>query len=238
MEDFTKFLDFEIKKELADRYFGFRKLIEEDKMALARNLRHSNQTVGNRIVLDLTRLYILLRNDELIRLFLKSAGLGEKFFFDPYILTSPTIRARVFAGVRTRGFTASGRFKNMLIDTYGALESDISEYREKMAALVGRQEVIEEEIKIFYRKNDIGAIMGFLRAMDSGGGSGSGGGMEGGLVSGYAESMEKKMRVLPPPAVEDDLPILPPLTPLSQIKKELKKLAKVAFDQQKGDRFL
>ena len=172
----------------------------------------------------------------MIRLFLQLAGLGERFFFDPYILTSPTIRARVFDGVRTRGLTAAGRFKNMLADTYEALESDVAEYRSKLAALVDSQEVIEEEIKIFYRKNDIGAIMGFLRAMDSGAGSSSG--IEGGLVSGYAESMEKKMRVMPPPAVEDDLPILPPLTPLSQIKKELKKLAEVAFDQQKGDRFL
>ena len=104
--DITKFLSYEIKKELAERYFGFRKLIEEDKDTLEKDLRHSKQTIGNRIVLDLSRLYILLRDESLIDQFLTLTGLGEKFFYDPYILTSPTIRARVFSGVKAKGLTA------------------------------------------------------------------------------------------------------------------------------------
>lgn len=36
--DISNFLNYEIKKELADRYFGFRKLIEEDKALLAKDI--------------------------------------------------------------------------------------------------------------------------------------------------------------------------------------------------------
>jgi len=225
--DITKFLSYEIKKELADRYFGFRKLIEEDKDTLEKDLRHSNQTIGNRIVLDLSRLYILLQDEALIDQFLNLTGLGEKFFYDPYILTSPTIKARVFSGVKAKGLTASGRFKNLLMCLYEALIIDIEEYRERLTELIDSQAIIEEEIKIFYQNNDLSSIMGFLRNID--GDKSTHGSLEGGLRSGFSESIENKMKIPPPPRVIEELPVLPPLAPLPQIKKEIKKLAEQAF---------
>jgi hypothetical protein len=230
--DITKFLSYEIKKELAERYFGFRKLIEEDKDTLKKDLRHSNQTIGNRIVLDLSRLYILLQDESLIDQFLNLTGLGEKFFYDPYILTSPTIRARVFSGVKAKGLTASGRFKNLLMCLYEALIKDIEEYRERLTELIDSQKTIEEEIKIFSQNNDIGSIIGFLRNID--GDKSTHGSLEGGISSGFSESLENKMKVPPPPRVIEELPILPPLTPLPQIKKEIKKLAEQAFKLHKN----
>lgn len=234
--DITQFLSYEIKKELAERYFGFRKLIEEDKNALEKDLRHSKQTIGNKIVLDLSRLYILLQDESLIDQFLNLTGLGEKFFYDPYILTSPTIRAKVFSGVKAKGLTASGRFKKLLMCLYEALIKDIEEYRERLTELIDSQETIEEEIKIFYRSNDISSIMGFLRNID--GDKSTHGSLEGGLRSGFSESLENKMKVSPPPMVIEELPILPPLTPLPQIKKEIKKLAEQAFKLHKDSFFM
>lgn len=225
--DITKFLSYEIKKELADRYFGFRKLIEEDKGSLEKDLRHSSQTIGNRIVLDLSRIYILLKDESLIDQFLTLTGLGEKFFYDPYIPTSPTIRERVFSGVKAKGLTASGRFKNLFMCLYEALQKDIEEYREKLTELIDSQETIEEEINLFYKKNDISTIMGFLRTID--GDQNSSGGLEGAITRGFSESFENKMRVLPPPKVIEEMPLLPPLPPLSLIKKEIKRLAEKAF---------
>lgn len=225
--DITKFLSYEIKKELAERYFGFRKLIEEDKGSLEKDLRLSSQTIGNRIVIDLSRIYILLQDESLIDQFLTLTGLGEKFFYDPYIPTSPTIRTRVFTGVKTKGLTASGRFKNLVMCLYEALKKDIDEYREKLTELIDSQETIEEEINLFYRKNEIGTIMGFLRNID--GNHNSHGSLEGGLTSGFSESIENKMRVHPPAKVIEEMPMLPPLPPLSQIKKEIKNLAEKAF---------
>ena len=67
--DISQFLNFEIKKELADRYFGFRKLIEEDKALLEKDIYHHTRTVGQRIVYDLNRIYIMLQDEELIRRF-------------------------------------------------------------------------------------------------------------------------------------------------------------------------
>jgi hypothetical protein len=224
--DISQFLNYEIKKELADRYFGFRKLIEEDKAHLEKDIYHHTRTVGQRIVFDLNRIYIMLQNEELIRRFLEITGLEEKFYYDPYILTSPTLRNRIFAGVKTWGITASGRFKHLFMETYEQLTHDVAAYREKYAELVEDQETIEEEIKIFYRKNDISTIMGFLRAMDA---VDTGGNMAGAIDTGFSEYIDRKMRMAPPVQVSIEIPPIPPLVPLPQIKKDLKKLAEAAF---------
>jgi hypothetical protein len=224
--DISQFLNYEIKKELADRYFGFRKLIEEDKAHLEKDIYHHTRTVGQMIVFDLNRIYIMLQNEELIRRFLEITGLEEKFYYDPYILTSPTLRNRIFAGVKTWGITASGRFKHLFMETYEQLTHDVAAYREKYAELVEDQETIEEEIKIFYRKNDISTIMGFLRAMDA---VDTGGNMAGAIDTGFSEYIDRKMRMAPPVQVSIEIPPIPPLVPLPQIKKDLKKLAEAAF---------
>ncbi len=230
--DISLFLNYEIKKELADRYFGFRKLIEEDKQLLEQDIYHHNRTVGQRIVFDLNRMYILLQDEKLIQQFLDITGLEEKIYFDPYILTSPTLRVKIFAGVKTRGLTAAGRFKHLVMQTYEQLVTDVQEYREKYEDLLESQETIEEEIKIFSRQNDIGTIMGFLRNMD--GHAESGGVMQGALDTGFSESMEKKLRLAPPVQVALEIPVVPPLIPLPQIKKHLKKLAEQAFSLHNG----
>lgn len=224
--DISKVLSYEIKKELAERYFGFRKLIEEDKKELSKDLHFSSITVEHKIVQDLIRIYIILKEDELIRQFLELSGLDEKLFFDPYLLDSPTIRDRVFAGVKTRGLTKSGRFKNLLMDSYDMLVIHVESYREKYAELLESWEIIEAEIKLFYQKNDIGSILDFLRNIDIP----DPGAASLGVVpqAGFSGSLENKMRVNAPKPIDQSLPVLPPLVPLAQIKRPLKKIAEQA----------
>jgi len=225
--DIAKVLAYEIKKELADRYFGFRKLIEEDKSALDRSIRQYSITIEQKIGLDLSRIYILLGDEELIREFLDMTGLEEQFFYDPYILESPTIRKRVFEGVRVRGITRARRFRNLILDAYEALAGHIQEYREKFEEMLESEELIKEEIKLFYQKNDLGDIMGFLRGLDSSPSFGSGLDAGPGMVS--PGRLEEKMRVEPPLPIEQVLPVIPPIMPPAKIRKKLKQLADQAF---------
>lgn len=225
-DDIAALLNFEIKKELADRYFGFRKIIEEDKSELENDVRFLDLTMGQKIVTDLNRLYVMLDDEKLITEFLMITGLEESVYFDPYILTSANIRKRLFEGVKTKGLTAAGRFQYLFRHCYEQLVYDVDEYRAKYAELIDNQETIEEEITLFYKKNDISHIIGFFRSMDA---VDFGSNMEGPLQSGYTESLEEKMRISPPLNVKDKIPQFPPLIPLPQIKKKLKKLAELAF---------
>ncbi len=231
MQDIDQMLSIEIKKEIADRYFGFRKLIEEniqdyDNQVLS-SLRHLEQNTG----FDLVRIYILLKDEQLIHNFFQAVGLDERLFFDPYLMESPTIRKRVFTGREVHGLTRKSRFRNMGFDTYADLEKNINGYRYNLQQLREEQETISEEIKLFYQKNDLGTIMGFLRGL---GGSGDykSGAMEGGLIPKTGESLAKKMKVRPPAPVEHILPDIPQIPPLSDLKITLKTLLDKAYAQQ------
>jgi hypothetical protein len=223
--DIAKVLSYEIKKELADRYFGFRKLIEDDKESFAREVRHCTVTLEQKIGLDLARIYILLHDEELIRRFLVLTGLEEEIFYDPYLLESATIRERVFESTRSHGFTRRGRFVNLVLDGYRTLEWHVAKYREQFGRLSEELQTIQEEITVFYRKNNLGSIMNLLRNLNA---PASGGDFFGG---GPSEAHEEKLRIEPPAPLEQQLPILPPLASLAEIRRPLKKLAREAYER-------
>lgn len=225
-------LAIEIKKEIADRYFGFRKLIEEDKKDVAEKIKQYSFILEKRISFDLIRIYLMLKDEELIQNFFHLTGLEEKLFYDPALNASSTIRDRVMEGVHLRGLTQSGRFKNFIFDCYDRLVSHVGQYREKFEELKEHEETINEEIKIFYQKNDLGSIIGFLRSL---GDQTKNGDLEGGLEVGIATSLEKRLKIEPPLPIEYYLPIIPPLAPLQAIKKKLKKLVEQAFEKQSDE---
>ena len=97
-------LSSEIKRDIAERYFGFRKLIEEDKLALKDKIKHHSFILEKRISFDLLRIYVLLRDEKLIKEFLELIGLHETLFFDHYLLESQNITRRVLSGMSFHGF--------------------------------------------------------------------------------------------------------------------------------------
>jgi hypothetical protein len=233
MLDLNTTLAFEVKKELADRYFGFRKIIEEDTNEYQQNIIASALELEEKIGFDLIRLYVLLQDDDLIENFFKLTALGEILFYDHYINKSPTIRKKVLADIPLRGFTRKQRFHNLFFDLYNILEADVADYRQRVLELAQDQETIKEEINIFYQKNDISGIMLFLRGID-GATPGSSGPMAGAMNTDNAITMEEKMRLLPPQPVEKFLPVLSLIPPAASIRSELKQLVSTAFSRQPG----
>ncbi|MDW7772894.1 MAG: hypothetical protein SCH71_08395 [Desulfobulbaceae bacterium] len=226
-DDINKILTLEVKKEMADRYFGFRKLIEEDIQDYDDQVLASHARLEQKIGFDLVRLYILLKDERLIHEFFQLAGLNQLIFYDIYMTESRNIRNRVFAGQKIRGLTRAGRFKNMVFDTYRTLSDDIDDYRKNIMKLAEERETIAEEIKLFYKKHDLGTMMDFLRGLD--GVTYTSGSMSGGLIPKTGENLEQKMRVKPPPPVDELLPEIPPIAPLSKIKNKLKKIIDRAY---------
>jgi hypothetical protein len=227
-------LAFEIKKELADRYFGFRKIIEEDKLDLNEKIKLQTAILEKRIGFELIRLYILFKDEDLIHSFMELTGWEEKLFYDPYITDSATIRKRVFKGIKIRGLTRRGRFNNLVLDTYERLIDHVGHYRGKLEELQTIHATINEEIILFYKKNDIGSIMDFFRSMES---PNSNGNLWVKPDESSAETFRQKMKIEPPPAIDKVLTSVPPLMPASNIRKELKKLIDQAFKLH-GDQLL
>jgi hypothetical protein len=228
VHDIDKVLSYEIKKEIADRYFGFRKLIEDDIKGYDNMVVTALKRLEQKIGFDLVRLYILLKDESVIHDFFQVIGLDDRLFYDPYLAESPTIRKRVFTGITPHGLTRKSRFRNMIAETYEDLVRHINEYKENFKDIEAEQETIAEEINLFYEKHDLNTIMGFLRGL-GGTDSYKSGGMEGGLTPHTGQNLDQKMRVSPPPKVEELLPILPELPPYKRIKHELEPIIDRAF---------
>ena len=230
MEDFSKTLAFEIKKDIAERYFGFRKIIEDDSDDYQKEVIASALLLETRIGFDLLRIYSLLQEDKLIEEFYRLTRLSEVLFFDSYVANSPTIRKQLLKDQKVRGFFRKSRFRNMFFDIYQSLRDHVDTYRERVASLIADREVIAEEIKLFYQKNDISGIMLFLHDLD--GDSSTSGTMSGSLNSRGAVQMEDKMRLHPPEPTEKLLPILEAIPDPDTIKTELNVILNKAYTNQ------
>jgi hypothetical protein len=201
---FEDIMAVELKKELAERYFGFRKMIEEDTLDLVQKMKYQLSILEKRISFELIRIYILLKDDKLIHHFMELTGWEEKLFYEPYITESETIRKKVFNGIRIRGLTRGGRFKNLVFDAYERLVEHTEHYRGNMED-----------------------IMGFMRSMDSTGNSEDSMGVN--PDAGSADTFEQKMRIEGPPPIDPELVVIAPLVPLPNISREFKNLVDKAY---------
>jgi len=223
-------LSAEIKRDIATRYFSFRKLIEDDEMDFKEKIRQYSIILQKRISCDLIRIYILLGNEGYINAFMKLAGLDQKLFYDPYLTESATIADRVFRCQRFSGFTREGRFINFLLECYENLYSHTVIYHRHIDELVEDRALIDAEIKEFYKENNLSSIMGFLHGLGAVEGYS---GMQGAPEVGLTDELAKKMKIPQLPPIEKTLTILPHLADPENIRHELKKLAKTAYrDQQ------
>jgi hypothetical protein len=64
----------ELKREIAERYFGFRKMIEEDTLDLTEKIKYQLSILEKRISYELIRIYVLLQVETLIHEFMELTG--------------------------------------------------------------------------------------------------------------------------------------------------------------------
>jgi hypothetical protein len=229
MEDIDKVLAYEIKKDIADRYFSFRKMIEEDSTAYVTSILEATVELEASVGLDLIRLYILLGEPVLIKEFQDLTGIADDLFYDPYICSSPTIKNRLFAGLPVKGLTRKSRFKHLFFTLYQRVQEQSVKYQQTRNQLAEDQETISEQIKLFYRKNDLQNILSFLRSLDHNDQHAS---LQTGAPNSEGGNLESRMHLTPPEAPAHLLPDVPVLPPLEKIKKRLQPLLDHALAQQ------
>ncbi len=227
MEDINTFLAFEIKKEIAERYFGFRKIIEEDTHSYRINILHSSLDLENKIGIDLVRIFALFHSNELIQAFFHLVKLPERLFLDSHLNRSIRIKKNIFKGQTFRGITRKSCLKNMVFDIYKQLYIHINEYQDTLKKLSKDQATIREQINLFYKKNDISSILHFLNSLEGNPQSLSSH-VQSDPGHSFGQNLNDKMRIHPPPEVEDLLPVIPSIPPFKNMRTSLKRLASAA----------
>ncbi len=225
-DDVAKALTYQVKRDLAERYFGFRRLIEEDTANYFRLLKEVSRKHEEKVLREFVRLYLLLRDKDLIEKFLQITGLPEPYYYDDYLTRSKNIRRRLFKALRPKGWTSKGRFKHLFLDTYERLRQAVEEYREAFQELQVEAEVINEEIRRFKEKFDLSEIMHFLKSLE---GSSDLASLGHPSLEKSVTGLEKTLEFTKVPPPEEFLPNIPPLPPLKKIHGELARLAKEAY---------
>jgi hypothetical protein len=232
MEDLSRALTYQIKQDIATRYFGFRKQIETDSGQYLESLQNADKEHGTCITDELLRMRCLLRKEELFHSFLEFTKLPEAIGYCPTDRRGIGQWEVLFTGLKGKGMTRRRRYRNLVYQVYEALSRNVAAYLEVFLRLQEEHEDICRQIKQFYRKNDLVGILNFLRELDNPDGAR----LEllqpdGAIPAG--RSMEQELRITPPPAVTShmhDLARLPPLQEAKPILDELIGQAYPLFD--------
>jgi hypothetical protein len=233
MEDISSLLSFEVRKEIADRYFRFRKIIEDDTHNYKQNIITLSLDLESSIGYDLVCIYALLQDEDLLHIFFTISGLSERFFFECDINTSTILRKRIIQGKRVHGLTGRSRFRNFFFDSYESLHAHIADYHQTLCRLSEDWDTIREQINLFYRNNDITGILQFLRNLD--------GSQEvvfdaqGHIPKAECQcNLDEKLRLHPPDPVEELLPIIAEIPSLKEVRSRLKNLVNIAWSRRPG----
>lgn len=227
MDNLTKALTYEIKQDIANRYFGFRKRIETEANQYLEKLQNVDQECANGIHTDVQRMQCLLRKDELFRSFMKYTGLPAAIVNLEYSQAAAQCRL-LFKNLKGEGLTRKRRYRNLVYQTYSSLARNVAEYHLTFEKLAEEHEDICQEIDLFYRKNDLSGILNFLRELDNPDRARSGIPYEDG--AGLAgRNIDQELRITPPPPVTSRMHSLKQLLPLQAAKPMLNELIKQAY---------
>ncbi|WP_143005408.1 hypothetical protein [Desulforhopalus singaporensis] len=229
MDNLANILALEIKQEIATRYFSFRKKAETESEEYKKQLdqaKISLQPTLDTIAGELATMKVLLVPDSVVYLdFLTFTrlpqSLGEQG--DEGQSTEKKLNHLIFGPI----FIKKHKHKKLVFSTYQALETALAKYCEEQNRLVKWHNSLEKEIDHFFRNNDIGSILDFLRQMNSPDGTRStildtspGPG---------SDKLNRELRIFPPPPVSAELVILPLIPHFKNAKPTLKQLALRAF---------
>jgi len=228
MQGMEEMLSLELKKEMADRYFGFRSRIEQESRLFDEQMSEALSQLEQDVGFDLIRLYMLLSSEQLIRAFFQLTLFHDALFLDTYIIQSSSLRNRLFKGQLVHGFTRYLRFTHLFFDIYRRLQKGLEDYAGLFDQLVKQRGAMTAAIQHFEQNNDLPSMMGFLRRIDSE----SHTVMEGDLMPLRDSSLDAKLRMPLPAEVTTLLPAYPLLPPLKTCKGKLTDLLKQAYARQ------
>ncbi|MGA7563021.1 MAG: hypothetical protein WBW55_07465 [Desulfobaccales bacterium] len=205
----------QIKKEIVDNYFADRVNLEEDLDLLRQetgSYRKEFELLGRRFM----ALFQAVDSETGCGQFLEVLNLKGWPFYETYCALPERERQELLKDQRRRGFTASRRFRNLILDLYERLYRDSESLREHYEKILNRLKLINEDIDKFNLSYDFGLLAAQIEAME-----GRGEVISGGLLSPEREELSTRMRFKRRQLTEAELPPPPRLPPPAEIKDRL-----------------
>ncbi len=228
--DISKALTYQVKKEIAERYFGTRRMIQQDIAALKEIIARINEMYEKKLGMAFVRIYSLLMDKDTIDQFIQLIGWNEPPFYDNYVNESVTIRKRLVHRLHSHGWMKKSRFVNMVMDSYRILYREYQAIADLEAEAREEMDIIREELKIFKGKYSLDEIMSFVRNLDfEGQGLAKVMGSKVDVID--ADEIAAKMDIGNIDDVEQELPTIFPVPEPDKVEDELKELAESTYSR-------
>ncbi|NPA95746.1 MAG: hypothetical protein GXO58_10020 [Thermodesulfobacteria bacterium] len=164
--DIEKALAYQIKKEIAQRYFRLRKLIEDDSANVQQMLQRLNETYQSQIKPAFFKIYGLLASKDLIEKFSNILGLETPPFLEEFLKNNDLERPILPQDLDRRGWFKESRFTNLLLDAYEELFKKWQDYNDQREEVLEELDIVKEEVEQFTRNYSLDEIMHFLRTLN------------------------------------------------------------------------
>jgi hypothetical protein len=232
--DIEKALAYQVRKEIAQRYFRIRKLIEDDSANIKRMIGQLQEVYEKRLKPALIRIYVLLMDEELIERFLRETGWQGRPFWDEYVNSSPGSKKALIRGMETHGWLKSTRFTNLVLESYEKLYREYLEFDDLREEILDELAIVKEEIQQFESNYSLDEIMAFLRNLNFEDES-TIKALGKNIDSSKMGELEKKLSFPDISKIQEQMPEVPKLPGPEEMEDRLKDLAHEAYDRHRDD---
>jgi len=225
--DITAALAYQIKKEIAENYFGTRKGLEEEREDLIRKGKKLEKVWEQEVLPILTRIYQLFVREEEGRAFLdliKREDLLESIKQDP---KDQGIQPSLLSGPLPFALTVKGKYKNLILALYRTAKANEDELLKELETLKKKAGLFHEDLAKFKSSYNLSDILSLINSIEN---RDDLKGVLGENTDPYAVPLlEEKLILRPLDFSNEGAAFLRPLPPMKEIQKPLKLLIDLAF---------
>jgi hypothetical protein len=225
--DIASALAYQIKKEIAENYFGGRKALEEEREDLINQMDRLAKAWEQEVLPYLARIYYYLADQEAGKQFL--VIIHQEEWLDRLIDIQDNPAVNHIVATCSPGFslTARGKLNKSVLALYQKAEQKSGPLVETCQTLLKKGRLFNEELADFQGRYNLLDILSFVRTIES---TDNLKGVMGENTDPRAvPALEEAMVIHPVDLSRESHPPIHPLPPFSKIKKPIAQLLSITF---------
>jgi hypothetical protein len=225
--DIASALAYQIKKEIAENYFGGRKTLEEEREDLIKQMDRLSKAWVQEVLPYLARIFYYLVDQEAGKQFL--AIIHQEEWLERLIAMQDNPAVHKVAATCSPGFalTAKGKLNKSVLALYQKAEQQSGPLIETWQTLIKKGRLFNEELADFQGRYNLLDILSFVRIIES---TDDLKGVMGENTDPRAvPALEEAMVIHPVDFSRESHPLIHPLPALAKIKKPIAQLLSITF---------